>query len=154
MDINYQTLIFKINNKIFEEMKNVNYNDFEDLVYSFQLTYGEIMLVVIYYNSILQTCKKCNILHLNYIPTKRTGFFLTAYIYEITDINLMLRHLFHNKVKKSDTINELLLKSNLNINQNLILLRGPFFYTELGFVQSQFGPSDDIEGFIQLKPLS
>ena len=41
--------------EILEELKNVKYNDLEDLVYRFKLTYDEIM----------------DILHLKYIPTKK-----------------------------------------------------------------------------------
>ena len=44
-------------NEILEELRNVKYNDLEDLVYRMQLTYDEIM----------------DILDLNHIPTKRTG---------------------------------------------------------------------------------
>ena len=44
-------------NEILEELKNVKYNDLEDLVYRMQLTYGE----------------NINILDLKYIPTKRTS---------------------------------------------------------------------------------
>ena len=47
--------VFKI--EILEELKKVEYDDLEDLVYRFQLTYDEIM----------------NILDLKYISTKRTG---------------------------------------------------------------------------------
>ena len=53
MDMNYQTLIKK--NEILEEFKNVNYNDLEDLVFRFQLTYDEII----------------DISDLKYIPTKK-----------------------------------------------------------------------------------
>ena len=57
MNINYQTLILK-KNEILEESKNVKYNDLEDLVYRFQLTYDDII----------------GVLDLKFIPTKRTGF--------------------------------------------------------------------------------
>ena len=59
MNINYQTLILK-KNEILEEVKNVKYNDLEDLVYRPQLTYDENL----------------DILALRYIPTKRTGYSL------------------------------------------------------------------------------
>ena len=45
-------------NEILEEIKNVKYNDLEDLVYRMQLTYDEII----------------DILDLKYIPRKRTSF--------------------------------------------------------------------------------
>ena len=40
-----------------EELKNAEYNDLEDMVYRFQLTYDETI----------------DILDLKYVPTKRTG---------------------------------------------------------------------------------
>ena len=54
MNINYQTLLLK-KNKIVEKLKNVEYNDLEDLVYRMQLTYDEII----------------DVLNLKYIPTKK-----------------------------------------------------------------------------------
>ena len=53
MKINYQTLILN-KDEILAELKNVKYNDHDDLVYRLQLTYGEII----------------HILDLKYIPTK------------------------------------------------------------------------------------
>ena len=58
-------------NEILEELKNVNYNDLEDLVYRMRLSYDEIM----------------DILDLNIIPTKRTGYSLNPGIYEVVDLN-------------------------------------------------------------------
>ena len=46
--------------EILEELKNAKYDDLEDMVYRFQLTYKEIV----------------DILDLKYIPTKRTGYSL------------------------------------------------------------------------------
>ena len=46
--------------EILEKLKNNKYNDLEDLVYRFQLTYDEII----------------DVLDLKYIPTKRTGYSL------------------------------------------------------------------------------
>ena len=43
--------------EIIEELKNIKYNDLEDLVYRMQLNYDEII----------------DILDFKYIPTKRTG---------------------------------------------------------------------------------
>ena len=45
MKINYQTFILK-KNEILEEIKNAKYNDLEDLVYRFQLTYDEIINIL------------------------------------------------------------------------------------------------------------
>ena len=58
-------------NEILEELKNVKYNDLEDLVYRMQLTYNEIK----------------DKLDLKNIPTKRTGYSLHPGIYEVIDLN-------------------------------------------------------------------
>ena len=57
--------------EILEELKKVGYNDLKDLVYRMRLSYDEIM----------------DILDLNYIPTKRTGYSLNPGIYEVVDLN-------------------------------------------------------------------
>ena len=64
-------------NEICEELKNAKYNDLEDLVYRMRLSYVEIM----------------DILDLNYIPTKRTGYSLNPGIYEVVDSNNTLNHI-------------------------------------------------------------
>ena len=121
---------------ILEELKNVKYNDLEDLVYIFQLTYDEIM----------------NILDLKYIPTKRTGYSLNPGIYEVVDLNNTLKHILPNNVKVKITLDDIRLKSNLKIIQTLLFTEKSFFYTILGFTQSRSYPLDDIEGFYQLIP--
>ena len=70
-------------NQILEELKNVKYNDLKDLVYRMRLSYDEIM----------------DILDLNYIPTKRTGYSLNPGIYEVIDLNNTLKHILRNIVK-------------------------------------------------------
>ena len=62
-------------NEILEELKNVKYNDLEDLVYRSQLTYDEIT----------------DILELNNIPRKGTGYSLNPGIYEVVDLNNTLK---------------------------------------------------------------
>ena len=65
-DIEYKLSDFDTQkNEILEELRNVKYNDLEDLVYRMPLTYDEIM----------------DILDLKYIPTKRTGYSLNPGIY-------------------------------------------------------------------------
>ena len=83
-----------------EELKNVKYNDLEDLVYRFQLTYDEIL----------------NILDMKYISTKRTGYSLNPGIYEVVDLNKTLKHILPNNVKVNITIDDIRLKSNLKTN--------------------------------------
>ena len=89
-------------NEILEEIKNVKYNDLEDLVYRMRLSYDEVM----------------DKLDLKYIPTKRTGYSLNPGIYEIVDLNNTLKHILPNNVKENVTIDDIRLKSNLKINQN------------------------------------
>ena len=121
-------------NEIFEELKNVKYNDLEDLVYRMRLSYDEIM----------------DILDLKYIPTKRTSYSLKPGIYEVIDINNTLKHILPNNVKVNITIDDFKIKSNLKINQTLIFTERFFFYTNLGFTQSRFYPLNDIDSHYQL----
>ena len=120
--------------EIIEELKNVKYNDLEDLVYRMRLSYDEIM----------------DILDLKYIPTKRTGYSLNPGIYEVVDLNNTLKHILPNNVKINITIDDIRLKSSLKTNQTLIFTERCFFYTILGFTQSRSYPLDDIDGFYQL----
>ena len=121
-------------NEIIEELKNAKYNDLEDLVYRMRLSYDEIM----------------EILDLKYIPTKRTGDSLNPGIYEVVDLNNTLKHVLPDNVKINITIDDIRLKSNLNINQTLIFTKRSFFYTILGFTQSRSYPLDDIDSPYQL----
>ena len=120
--------------EIIEELKNVKYNDLEDLVYRMRLSYDEIM----------------NILDLKYIPTKRTSYSLSPGIYEVIDLNNTLKFILPDNVKVNITIDDIRLKSNLKINQTLIFTERSFFYTILGFAQSRSYPLDDIDSHYQL----
>ena len=112
----------------------MKYNDLEDLIYRMQLTYDEII----------------DILDLKYIPTKRTGYSLNPGIYEVIDLNNVLKYILPDNVKVSVTIDDIRLKSTLKINQTLIFTEKSFFYTILGFTRSRSYPLDDIDGFYQL----
>ena len=120
--------------EILGELKNVKYNDLEDLVYRMRLSYDEIM----------------DILDLKYIPTKRTGYSLDPGIYEVDDLNNTLKYILPDNVKISVTIDDIRLKSNLKTNQTLIFTEKTFFYTILVFTQSRSYPLDDIDGFYQI----
>ena len=122
--------------EIFEEIKNVKYNDLEDLVYRFQLIYDEII----------------DILDLKYISTKRTGYSIEPNIYNVVDLNKTLKNILPNNVKIDINKDERKYKTDLKINQTLIFTNKSFFYTILGFTQSHSYPLDDIEGFYQLIP--
>ena len=122
--------------EILEELKNVKYNDLEDLIYRMQLTYDEII----------------DVLDLKYISTKRIGYSLNNGTYEIVDLNNTLKHNLGDNVKVNITIDDIRLKSNLKINQTLIFTEKSFFYTILGFTQSRSYPLDDIDGLYQIIP--
>ena len=123
-------------NKILEVLRNVKYNDLEDLVYRMRLSYDEII----------------DILDLKYIPTKRIGYILFPGIYEVIDLNNTLNYILPDAVKVNITIDDIRLKSNLKINQTLIFTNKSFFYTLLGLTQHHQGPLNDIEGFYQILP--
>ena len=91
-----------------------------------------------------------DVLDLNYIPTKRTGYSLNPVIYEVVDLNNTLKHILPDNVKVNITIDDIRLKSNLKSNQTLIFTEKSFFYTILGFTQSRSYPLDDIDGFYQI----
>ena len=99
-----------------------------------QLTYDEII----------------DVLDLNYISTERRGYSLNAGVYEVSDLNTILKHFLPDNVKVSITIDDIRLKSNLKINQTLVFTEKSFFYTILGFNQSRSYLLDDIDGFYQL----
>ena len=120
--------------EILEELKKVKYNDLEDLLYRFRLTYDEIM----------------GILDLKYIATKRMGYSIAPSIYNVVDLNKTLKNILPNNVKIDITIDERKYKTDLKINQTLIFTNKSFFYTILGFTQSHSYPLDDLEGFYQL----
>ena len=61
--------------EILEDLKHAKYNELKDLVYRMRLSYNEIM----------------DILDLKYIPTKKTGCSLNPGIYEVVDLNNILK---------------------------------------------------------------
>ena len=123
--------------EILGDLKNAKFNDLEDMVYRFKLTYDEIM----------------DILDLKYIPTKRTGYSIEPNIYNVIDLNNTLKNILPDNVKINITIDEKY-KTDLKINQTLIFTNKSFFYTILGFTQCHQGPLNDIEGFYQILPSS
>ena len=85
------------NNEILEELRNVKYNDLENLVYRMRLSYDEIM----------------GILDLKYISTKRMGLSFNPGIYEVVDLNNTLKYTSPDTIKVNITIDDIRLKSNL-----------------------------------------
>ena len=64
-------------NEILEELKKDEYNDLEDIVYRYKLTYDEII----------------DILDLESFSLKRLGYSLKPDIYQISDINKTLKNI-------------------------------------------------------------
>ena len=89
-------------NEILEQLRNVKYNDLEDLVYRMQLSYDEII----------------DILDLKYIPTKKTGYSLSPGIYKEVDLNNSLKCFLPDNVKVNVTIDDVRLKCNLHLIEN------------------------------------
>ena len=136
-DTEYQLSDFDTQkNEILQELRNVKYNDLEDLVHRVKLTQIEIIDISDFKN----------------IPTKRRGYSLNPGIYEIVDLNDTLKYILPDNVKVDVSSDDFRLKSNLKINQTLIFTNKSFFYTILGFTQSHQGPLNDIEGFYQILP--
>ena len=77
-------------------MKDVKYNDLEDMVYRAQLTYDEII----------------DVLEIRYFPTKRLRFSLKPEIYQLSHINKTLKYILPDNMNKSVTIDEKILKTN------------------------------------------
>ena len=120
--------------EILEALKNAKFNDLEDMVFRFQLTYDEIM----------------DILDLKYIPTKRTGYSLNPGICEVIHLNNTLKDILPDNIKVNVTLDDIRLKSILKTNQTLIFTEKSFFCKILGFTRSKSYPLDDIAGFYQL----
>ena len=119
-----------------EELKNVDYSDFKNIVFSFELTYSEIL----------------NILDMKYIDASSTGYTLPPGIHELTDIDLVLKSLPPDNVKLNITIDDIRLRPNLTRNKILRFTKKSFFYTNLGFTQNNWRTLVDIEGFVQIIP--
>ena len=117
-------------------MEKKTYHDLEDMVNRMQLTFNEVF----------------DVLDMKNFTSERTGWTLPPGIYEISDINRTLQVLLPDIVKLSISIDDIRLKSNLNINQTLIFTKRSFFYIILGLSQSNLGLLGDIEGYIQLIP--
>ena len=98
-------------NEILEELKNVKYNDLEDLVYRFQLPYDEIT----------------DILDVICILPKRTSYSLNPGIYEVVNLNSTLKYILPDDLRVSVTIDDVRLKSIVKNNQTLIFTRKSFF---------------------------
>ena len=113
-----------------------NYRHLEDMVYRLQLTYDEIV----------------DLLDFKYIPTSTKEDTLLPGIYQVTDINFILKSFLPKEVKVNITIDDVRLKTNLSTNKTIRFTKKSFFYVILGFTHSHSGELGDILDFIQLIP--
>ena len=97
-------------NEILEELKNVKYDDLEDLGYRFQLTYDEIV----------------GKLDVKYFVGSTKRYTLPPGVYEIIDINFMLKSLLPKEVKVNFTIDDIRLESNLTTNKTIKFTKRSF----------------------------
>ena len=69
-----------------------------------------------------------DIFHIKQFPSQRTFYTQPSGKYEISDFNKRLEFFLPDIVKVSITIDDIRLKSKLNINQTLIFNKKSFFY--------------------------
>ena len=69
-----------------------------------------------------------DIMDIKYISTSTNSYSLQPGIYDISDINLMLKSLLPNEVKANITIDDIGLRSNLTTNKTIKFTKKPFFY--------------------------
>ena len=81
------------------------------MVYRMELTYDEIV----------------DIFDVKYIAGSTTGRTLTPGMYEIIDINLMLKFSLPNELKVIITIDDIRLRSNLTTNKTIKFTKISFF---------------------------
>ena len=121
--------------ELLSEIKGVKNRDLEDMVYRLQFTYDEIV----------------DILDVKNIAGSTKGYTLPPGIYEINDINLMLKSLLPEEVKVAITIDDIRLKSNLTTSKTIRFTEKSFFLI-LCFMESNSPVVGDIPGFVQLIP--
>ena len=68
------------------------------------------------------------ILNVKYIAGSTKGYRMPVGVYEVSDINLMLKSLLSNKVKVKITIDDIRLKSNLPTNKTIRFNKRLFLY--------------------------
>ena len=86
------------------------------------------------------------------IDASTSGYTLPPGIYEVSDINLMLKSILPDDGKVIITFHHNKLKSNLTSNNTITFTETSFFCTILGFTKIHLGLLSDIEGFVQLTP--
>ena len=122
--------------EILSELKTVKYRDLEDMVYRLQITYDQIV----------------DIMDVKYTAGSSIRYTLSSGVYEITDINSMLKSLLPGNVKLNITVDDIRLKSKLTTNKTIRFTEKSFFCSISCFIQSHSGDLDDIPGFVQVIP--
>ena len=98
-DREYKLSVFGTSkNEIFEELKSAIYHDLEDLVYRMELSYYEIR----------------DVLDIKNFPSEKISYTLPPGIHEICDVDGTLEYILPDFAKKSITIDDIRLGSNLN----------------------------------------
>ena len=117
-------------------MEKSTYNDLEDMVYRFPLTYNRII----------------DILNLKYIPSTNIRYTPPPGINESIDIILVLKSLFPEEVKVNVTVDDIRLKPSLVTNKTIKFTKKSFFCFILGSSHSPLGELSGIDGLIRLIP--
>ena len=81
------------------------------MVYRMELTYDEIV----------------DILNVNFIAGSANGYTLTLGIYEISDINLLIKFLLLDEVKVKKKVDDIRLRSDLTTNKTVRFTKKVFF---------------------------
>ena len=124
-------------NTTIDYLKRVKYKDLEYMLYRLQLNYDEII----------------DTLDVKYIAGSTCGYTLPPGVYEISNINWMLRCLLLDKVKINFKIDDIRLKSNLTTNKTIRFTKKKyFFFTNLAFTESYSGVLCVFLCFVQLIP--
>ena len=89
--------------EIFAELGRVQYEDLKDMVYRMELTYNEIF----------------DLLDMKFITGSTIGYTLPPRIFEISDLNLILKSILPNEVEINNTSDDIRLRSILTINKTI-----------------------------------
>ena len=106
----------------FTDHSSNNYRQLEDMVWRLQLTYNEIV----------------DILDFKYIPTSTKRYTFVPGVYEVTDINFMLKSLLPKEVQVNITIDDFRLKSKFSTNKTIRFSKKTFFLCDFRFHSISF----------------
>ena len=96
--------------------------------------------------------EKVDILNVSFIAGSANGYTLTLGIYQVSDINLMIKFSLLDEVKVRTKTDDIGLRTDLTTNKTVRFTQKFFFYTKLGFTQPHSGPLGIIEGFVKIIP--